>query len=227
MIINNRTRRYLYPIINTFGKTFLQELDNITAYTKTYTGSTILSISISDLIYYRCKGFKTCLFIVFDINGVFDHKKDKYINPIEARKRFYNFLVFARTNKNYVDDYQLKHKKQHCVVVNILEFQRSYESFLKGKYSEMYTREQLKFLGYEPFSKVGANQEPNRNFIVLTKDKDLGKVVLKKAIQETYGVNDAPENPDEYDIPWDLYEEVLNFEYAKENEIEFFKELKR
>ena len=52
-------------------------------------------------------------------------------------------------------------------------------------------------------------------------------MVLKHAVQEAYGVSEPPENPSEYDILWETSEEILNFEYAKRDEIEFFKQLKR
>lgn len=230
MIVNNRTRRYLYPIINSFGKTFLRELLEITSYTRAEIGQTVLSVNLCDLIYYRCKGFNNHLFMIFDTRGVYDFNKGKHVNPIEAKKRFLNFLMFTRNNKNYAADYQFEYGKKHCIVFEIpLEYRKSYEKFLKGQYSQMYSLEQISELGFQPFLKVGKSNtpEPNRNYVVLTKNKDLGKVVLKHAVQEAYGVSEPPENPSEYDILWETSEEVLNFEYAKENEIEFFKQLKR
>lgn len=230
MIVNNRTRRYLYPIINSFGKTFLRELQEITSYARASVGQTILQVNINDIIYYRCKGFSNNLFLIFDTRGVYDFKKGKYVNPIESKKRFLNFLNFARTNKHYVFDYQFEYQKKHCIVFDIpLEYRNSYEQFLKGAYSKMYSLDQIEFLGHKPFLAVGKQNtlEPNRNYIVLTRNHDLGKTVLKQAVQQAYGVSEPPENPDEYDIPWDLYEEILNFDYAKDNEVEFFKQLKR
>lgn len=230
MIVNNRTRRYLYPIINSFGKTFLQELLHITEYTRGEIGQTVLSVNLCDLIYYRCKGFDNHLFMIFDTKGVYDFNKGKYINPIEAKKRFLNFLVFARNNKSYVADYQYLYGKKHCIVFEIpIEYRNAYEKFLKGQYSQMYSLEQLSELGFHPFLKVGKKntQEPNANYVVLTKDKNLGVVVLKHKIKEAYGVDSPPENPTEYDILWENSEEVLNFDYAKKDEVEFFKQLKR
>lgn len=208
----------------------MRELLEITSYTRAEVGQTVLSVNISDVIYYRCKGFSNNLFLIFDTRGVYDFNKGKYINPIESKKRFLNFLSFARSNKYYVFDYQFEYEKKHCIVFDIpLEYRTSYEQFLKGAYSKMYSLDQIDFLGYKPFLTVGKNntQEANRNYVVLTKNKDLGKVVLKQAVQQAYGVSEPPENPNEYDIPWDLYEEILNFDYAKEKEIEFFKQLKR
>ncbi len=230
MIVNNRTRRYLYPIVNSFGKTFLRELLEITSYTRAEAGSTVTSVNLFDIVYYRCKGFNNNLFLIFDTKGVYDFNKGKYVNPIEAKKRFLNFLMFARTNTHYVADYQHEYGKKHCIVFNIpTEYRKAYEKFLKGQYSQMYSLEQIDYLGFKPFLRVGKNNtpEPNRNYVVLTKDHNIGKTVLKQAVREAYGVEHPPENPSEYDILWENSEEILNFDYAKEEEIEFFKQLKR
>lgn len=201
---------------------------NLSSYTRAEIGITVLSVNICDLIYYRCKGFGENLFLIIDIQGVYDHKKGKYINPVEAKQRFYNFLTFIRTNKHFVSDYQFEYGKKHCIVLSIpSKFKQSYEYFLTGQYSKMYDLEQIKEY-WSPFHKVGQKNtpEPNRNYAVLTKDKDIGKVVLKQAVRDAYGVESPPENPQEYDILWETSEEILNYDYANEQERNFFRNIK-
>lgn len=218
----NRTRQYLYPVMNTFGKTFLQEMNNLTSYkTGNMLGKSIQSITICDWLWYSAKRINIeslketpYLFIVFDTKGL--KVNQKYSNIVEGQKRFKQFLIYARTNKHYIEDYWVGNN-QHCIIFSIKEFQDSFKHFFYSQYSKMYTQEQIKTLKIA--SKVVINkQETDRPVhAVLTKNHEVGSVYLKKVIFENYGVDTIPDNPDEYDIPWLVQDEILNHIYLGED----------
>lgn len=228
MIKSNRTSKYLSQILNVYGKTFMSEFKNLSTDNK--VGDSIFSYNVLDLLYTRAKrisldNIQEYIFIVIDIKGSMTTKKDKYINPNEGVKKFYNFLKYSRTNTHYVDDYWFGNNL-HCVVFKIpSDYTHSYRKFITYEYSKMYSPEQLKSLGYKSYYMDKGKQVDNYTYLVLTKDPK-ANAVLKKVILDTYGVEEPPENPDEFDIPWDNFDEVLNWEFSKEDEQKKLKQLK-
>ncbi len=227
-MIKNRTSRYLRQILNAYGKTFQSEIINLSNLKQ--FGDTIHSFSILDLLYIRAKkidieNIKEYLFVVLDIKGSMTPKMDKYINSKEGSSKFYNFLKYVRTNTHYVDDYWFG-LNLHCVVLKVpKDYTEAYRKFITCEYSKMYTEEQLKQIGYKPYYVEKGKQVDNYTYLVLTKDRKANKV-LKKVILETYGVTEPPENPREFDVPWDEHEEVRNWQYANEEEQEKIKLIK-
>jgi hypothetical protein len=230
----NRSKKYLFPILNTYGPTFIKQLDSLTNYVKGYPISqSILEIGISDVLYYRAKNMGHIhikdypyLFIVFDINGIFNPEKNTYLNIGEGRNRFSLFLKYIRSNKNYVCDYWYK-KHQHCIVFNLYNFSTAFERFIESKYSKMYTDEDLKILKIPQYTYKGETKYHVPEYVVLKKIKDAGKKYLQNKIYESYGIDVIPEDPKEFDIPWFPESEFLNFNYFPPQELEKFIEYKR
>ena len=153
-------------------------------------------------------------------------KKDKYINPKEGINKFYNFLKYSRTNTHYVDDYWFG-KDLHCIVFQIpKDYTNSYRKFVTSEYSKMYSEEQLKTIGYKSYYMNKDKKVDNYTYLVLTKNPKANDV-LKKVILDTYGIENPPENPLEFDIPWDKYDEIVNWEFANEHEEKQLKQLKK
>lgn len=226
---SNKTNLYLYSTINKFGKTFLLEYMELSNYNRGTVGASVISCNILDVIYTRAKRKKIedieeHIYIVFDIKGY--KIGDQHVNSKEGSTRFLRFLKFARTNSHFVDDYWVG-KGQHCIVFKVpSKFTNAYRNFLVSRYSKMYTTEDLTELKFPATFKIKGKVKRNASYLVLTKNED-AKVVLKKAIYDSYGVECLPENPMEYDVPWNPDDEILNYEYATQDEINQIQFLKR
>lgn len=231
-IKNNRTKHYLFPIVNTFGSTFIKELSNLTNYAGGYIVThSILSVNISDYLWYKSKQIeleeikeKPYLFIVFDVRGCYNENKDVYINAEEGIKRFKLFLSYVRKNKHYVEDYWFG-SYQHCIVFKV-DYVNSYKQFFFGNYSKMYSTEDLKNFKLTKKTVVQGKEYLTHEYAVLTKDTKVGSVYLKKVIYEKFGVDDIPDNPKEYDIPWFIEDEILNHNYIPTDRKTLLKEYK-
>lgn len=224
----NRTNKYLWPCVNLFGRTFLKELNGLTNYVSGYQiGQSVLFTSIGDVLYYRAKGFeiKELLFVVFDTRGCYNDEKDMYINVEKGKTCFKDFLKYIRTNKHYEDDYWYD-SNQHCVVFNLESLSKVYWNFFYSKYSKMYSKTTLKEIGITPKKYIKGKQEINPEYAVLIGDAQVGWIQLKTKIYESFGVDIVPDNPDEFDIPWFLQEEFLNYEYITEEESQIIKSIK-
>lgn len=230
---NNRTKRYLFPIVNTFGSTFIKQLNSLTNYTNGYPiTQSILSITFSDLLYCRAKQFTSeeirnnpYLFIVFDTLGTYNVDKDLHMNVKEGKKRFGDFLKYIRTNKYYNDDYWFS-SNQHCIVFSIDKYHDAYKYFLLCKYSKMYSLIDVENVKITKSIFQGGKEYYNIDYAVLVSEEKVGTINLKKVIYESFGTEDIPDSPLEYDIPWFTQEEVLNSQYITLDENEMFKSLK-
>lgn len=227
----NRTSKYLYQTLNSFGNTFLKEFKNRVSFVTGITiDNGIKAVGISDSLWYEAKNINydqlkdnPYLFIVIDTRGPYNERKDLFFNPAEGKKRFGLFLKYVRTNKHYIDDYWFDNN-QHCIVISINDFQNAYCNFICSRYSKMYTNEELKTIKFPKTKAFKGKEYLSAEWVVLTKYKpDEAKQVLQKAIYESYGVNFTPDNPDEYDIPWMVEDEILNNEYLTEEQIKLIK----
>ena len=220
--VPNRTNKYVYPAINMFGKTFLKELNALTDYTSSYpTGHSILYTGIGDVLYYRTKNFKfeSLLFMVIDTRGCFNETKGIYINPVKGLERFKSFLKYVRTIKHYKTDYWFG-KHQHCIVFNLSHVMNGYNNFIQSRYSQIWTAEELDKIHIKPNRNIGGHKYINAIHAVLTKSEDVGKEYLKTKVYEAFNTDVIPDNPEEYDIPWIIQEEILNTKYLKHDERE-------
>lgn len=219
MYNRNHTTKYLLPCVNTFGNTFLKELDNLTNYA---LGHQLLSsatqIGIGEALYFRAKKFpkKDLLFIVFDTLGAFNEHKNFYIDVNKGKSCFQDFLSYVRNTSFYVDDYWFN-KNQHCIVFSLSKFSHSYQMFLKSRYSLMYTPEQIKQLQIPAKIKKKNKEYDGGVYTVLTKGKS-GKTFLKSIVEERFGTSDIAEEPLEYDVNWLPQDEVILWELLNETE---------
>lgn len=218
----NRSYYYLYPTIEDFGLTFLQEFKALTLYAKQPMGSSLKAMYIVDVLYYRSKNqeidienLDELLFMVFDPNG--SQLEGKYINKQTGHTLFMKFLAYCRKFSGHVDDYWIK--DGHCIVFKVpKKFSNSYKKFLQSKYSEMYTKEQIKLLGYKLSYEQGGEKRINYIAAVLLRDKEWGLKKLAKEIYDRFGTDVTPEAPQEYDLPWQSKEEFLHYNYMKKND---------
>lgn len=225
---NNHSSKFLKPVINTFGTTFLKELNNLTSFAVGYpTSHSVLKFGIGDTFYFRAKQYNTgcLLFVLFDINGPYN-QKGFYVDVNKGKDKFKDFLLFVRNSSWYQDDYWYS-KGQHCVVFNLQKLEHSYKMFLQSKFSEMYTKEQLKQMGVEAEFVYKGKKVPNYIHAILTKNRaDLCNKYLARQIYEYFGTNVVPDNPDEFDISWFPQEEIFNYEYMNDEEKQLVNKMK-
>jgi hypothetical protein len=119
-ILPNKTRMFMLPIFREYGVVFTNKLNNVFK----------VAVGIGDVIYdnHSEKRAERHLFILLDSRVAFIH--------------FVEFLDWIREQDMYEDDYvydNIQITPYHMVVLRIPpKFYDSFETFKKGKYSEMF-----------------------------------------------------------------------------------------
>lgn len=187
----NRTWKYLLPCLNIYGPQFRQKLVNVFK----------LAVGIGDTLYTKNRD-KSCLFLLID----------KKINNTQ----FKHFIEYVYNQVYYVDDYCFDDPltgRLHIVVIEMPSiYKKSYERFLEGNYSKMYTKENIANL-YDKYNSKSKVFKDVRH--VLTRDRKAIPSFIK-VLKNTFGddinltVEDA-ENHKEYDLPLNTKEEIFNY----------------
>lgn len=139
-IFINPTARFLTPILNSFNTTFLQHFNLVRNH--------LLGFAIGDVKYDKAKkkNHKYLLFTAYSVNGSYDYTRKRFLNGKGGRTAFLNFLKQIRKSSYYYDDY-IYDEKIHIVVYNLPEkYNKAYDEFIKGKYSKMFSEEEIKEL---------------------------------------------------------------------------------
>lgn len=188
-ILTNSTARFLSPILNTFNSSFLANFKPVQKH--------VLGYAIGDVKYDKAKHQKHTylLFIICDINGVYLPDKQRYLQIENGRKIFTGFLDSVKKSSYYYDDYILD-GTAHCVILEIpKEWYIAYDNFIKGHYSKMYSKTQIK-----------AFFSSKDNIGVLTKDAEYKSIFVEK-LNKKFNTHVKPE-----DLPADIELEVPPFE---------------
>lgn len=170
--------KYLSPILNTFPKVFCEEMNKVK----------ITALGVYDVHYYKSKetDMQPYLFMLIPYN-------QRLINA-------------SRATRYLVDEYPYNLEDKYMLVFDVSKYKESYEQFLKGNYSKMYTKTQLKEIKVPQIWQG----EINSVYLVLTKNK-LGLKYLKDTVKAVYGTDQIADNPEEYDIPPRINQEVFNW----------------
>ncbi len=200
--MRGRFKLYMSPVINTFGDTFLKMFGPVI--------NSVVKYSIVDYKYAMVNGFEKVqplLFILIDRNGL--KKEDgSYINKIQAEKNFLEYIKYVRKFGGYVDDYAENLSNLQWVVLEIPKrFKESYSHWLKGEYSKMYSKKELQEMKIYQIHKG----EISPLYLILTKHPE-ALSNFKKVLEISYGVNQYPDNPNEYDIPPIWKDEIHNYQ---------------
>jgi len=158
---------------------------------------------------------KYLLFIVTDINGEYNETKCIYKNISSGRNDFRSFLKEFRKNKKYGHwDYvfgDLYHSHRHVFVFDMSQWSKSFDAFEEGKYSKMFTQDELKRIG---ITKVRGGKI---NEIWQTFTGDISaKEIFKKRIQKEFGTilkddDVATMDTKELDIKYFPQQEILHY----------------
>jgi len=171
----NRTRCYMQYVLNTYPTVFKKELSKVK-----------FEMYVGDTHYYKTRPFENLIFLKVPYNT--------------------SLIKATRDIKLYHDEYPFDLTSEYVLVFKIPEeYQQSYEHFLKGEYSKMYSKKQITELKIPQI----VNGNINDIYCILTKNK-MAMDSYKRVIKEVYGTTDVTEDPDEYDIPPRIRKEFLN-----------------
>lgn len=201
---DNKTARYLAPCLKDWG----QELESNTF------SNYILAVGIGDSEY--SEEIPDRIFLLFDVNG--KRRYNKYPQKSNANFKFGEYLEFIKYHPAYVDDYvydNMQDGNQHMVILTLPQhFKDSelFDKFLQGRYSEMYTSEEMERL----FSRVLLKDRvkiDNPQYLIINKDPNYEETFREKLMEDfdinrpTYDISDR-----EWDYKPFLSEEVFNYE---------------
>jgi len=123
-IYPNKTRKYLLPCLREYGEVFINKINNVFK----------VAVGIGDIIVdLSTEGYERHIFILIDTTI--------------ATKFFLNFIDWIRVQHMYEEDYvydNIQKSSFHMVVLKFPEkYYDSFETFKKGKYSEMFNKETI------------------------------------------------------------------------------------
>jgi len=139
-IFINPTARFLTPIFNSYNITFLQNFNLVRNH--------LLGFAIGDVKYDKAKKkeHSYLLFAAYSVNGSYDCTRKRFLNSKNGKTIFLNFLKSIRKSSYYYDDY-IYDEKIHIVIYSLpQQYNKSYDEFIKGKYSKMFSEEEIKEL---------------------------------------------------------------------------------
>jgi hypothetical protein len=198
----NKTAKYLIPILNSFTNTFKL------SYKKVRTS--LVGVAIGDLSYDYAKGIqsKNCLFMVYDLNGMYNAKDGKYIDAHKSRQNLANYLKYLRSQEYYVDDYVHKIGEYHCVIIKLPnEFEPTLDMFFKSQFSQMYNESMLERLMIKTKDEQG---KIGHVYGVLTKHPDY-RSTFQDALNSYFNTSVVIDDDRELDLPVKLEDEILDY----------------
>lgn len=190
----NRTKKYLFPIIKSYGKEFSSSIAKLFK----------LGVGIGDIITNRC--------------GV-HHEKHLFIlaDATHNITEFAQILDYIREHHAYEDDYPydvIHNGRLHMIVIRVPdEFITSMEKFKSGEFSKMYTPKQI----HDLFEYKGKDKDLQKTYSevkkVLVKAHNY-RIEFAKKIEQEFNVKfPVSEITDEWELefPALLKEEFFNF----------------
>lgn len=201
----NRTWEYLYPCLKFYGEELTDKLKKLFK----------LAVGIDDKLYKSTYS----IYILFDVSSCESINQ----NILNYRSNFTSFLEWVRKKDYYVTDYVYDLSgcsEKHMVVLKIPKiYNKSFEYFLQGKYSQMYSKEAIDFI----FSDITLENKTVQNKInkqfmyrrlILTKDKRYLPFFVKR-INEDFDVDmpisDFEGRDIEFEYPIVSKQEIFNF----------------
>lgn len=184
----NKTVKYLVPGLSFYGPTLKTKLNLVFK----------LAFGIHDTLLdgSHLEGQKNIFILV-----------DKLVRP----DLFQNFMDWVKHQEYYVTDYTYdaimeSHSRKHMVVLAYPpSMGDSYDKFLLGKYSKMYTKKEL-LTYFSEESKIDARQVLSKTIIARQKFISLVKLTFGTQLEP----QDFLEGSWEYDLPPNQEEEFFN-----------------
>jgi hypothetical protein len=127
----NRTMAYLGMVKYLWPTTLSQAFEKIEFL--------LDAIYYRDLIYEKFETNPKHIFFIYNVNKT--NKKG------QIHTDFLKLLKQVRKDKRYVADYPVRTYEKHCVVFSLSEFPDLWDNFHLGRYSKMYSPDQVKKMG--------------------------------------------------------------------------------
>lgn len=183
---SNKTWRFLFPCLRAYGEEFMKKIATVSIMA-VGCGYKELDTSASIHILYDKKFSQKALFELL----AYLHKKDLLVEV-------YSF------------DPDMRDGLRSMVVVKLPEeFHQSYQHFIKGEYSKMFTDEELvKYFSFKLWSKemgiLTRVEKHTKNFLKVV--NEMYRTTLKLKDTKNW----------EYEFPLNLKEEIFNYERLQE-----------
>lgn len=180
----NRTAKYFAPILRCYGKNFVKSMNKLRI--KAFAiGDLNYSDSLTDYIY--------CVVNIYPSNS------------------FSSVLEFLSNKEYFIDDYIFSLKNSlHCIVLKNPR-PGAVDAFLKGKYSKMYSIEDIERFFLKTVV-VNSIERYTDVYSVLTKRSDYDNIFIEKLNKEFNTTVNKLEESVEYDYTPIRGEEILNLE---------------
>lgn len=195
----NKTYKYLLPCLKELGSTFLAKYDSVHK----------LAFGIHDC-YLDGTSYEDQMLLYILCDKMF------------KKHNFNNFLNYVKHQSYYCTDYafdDIESGRKHMIVIKFPEkYLDSYEAFVEGKYSKMYSQKQIDSLFYDTKRTVAhavrlqAVEVMNRTkpmTVSFTKD-------LTTVLGTTLTVQDVIDNDMELDFPLSREEEFFNYRESEQ-----------
>ena len=189
-IVENKTKMFLVPALKVYGSTFVSKFSN---------DIFKLSYGVHDTLLDGTLDGRHPIFVLCD----------KAVNS----SRCWKAIEYLKNHPSYISDYtlpQYSNRLQMVVLDFPQELHNAYEKFLEGKYSEMYTIEQISTLF--PIKESVA-------YKILTKDESYMPVFIKK-IEEMFNVEIKDKKnyiTTELEFPFRMFKELEECEIFNYN----------
>ena len=201
-LYENKTWKYLYPCLKCYGSTLMGYLHSFYK----------LGVGVKD-DNVEIEG--NCIYILIDTKVHLEG------TPVDSyRQNLSKFLDWIRYQSFYVIDYiyeGLDTGEKHLLVLKLPEqYNKTYSRFLRGKYSEMYTKDEIaKYFGFVNLNNKDLEKKINEKLQVVRAILNKNTNHLPKFLEELnneFGTNLSLEDVrnHELDFPPIQEEEIFN-----------------
>lgn len=187
----NKTKRFLFPSLRGHGNVFVKKFSKVHK----------LAVGIHDSILdgSDLSNERTILVML-----------DKTYVP-KIYQEFMSWLQYQPYYKGtYCPDPDFRTSFKQIIVLNIPElFYNAYDSFLEGKYSNMYSKDEVDSLFITKLNKENAK----RDYGILTKSQEAYNKFFEKnkEIFNAKKLEKSTFQPDDYEFPLVMKEEIFNY----------------
>lgn len=192
----NKTWRFLAPSLKYYGEEFIQKFNTMMK----------LAVGIHDTYLDGSE-------VSEDFNIYI------LVDKLQKHKEFTRFINYVKDKDYYVDSYscdEIVNPRKIMIILRIPdEVNNAYYHFLKGKYSIMYTKEQLSQIFNTVVAKTTTNQNSYLDYEILSKTGTNSRQKFIRTIKEEFGNYTEIPTSALKDLEWELplkkEEEIFNY----------------
>lgn len=211
-VVMNKCRLYLVQQLQHYGEDFISHLSK----------NSIIAFALQDFgfnVTEDSRKLESNVYMLFDTNG--RRKAGNYTDVASSRIVFSQSLMYFQSHSAYVTDYCYDSNRtgHYHVVVLKLPFPEKIDLFLKGAYSQMYTKKQLEDWFIKEIQvkvvdgeSIKTSKKLTVQWSVLTKDPSYISTFIDQVKDEfNTTLTNADVTAMEYDFKPSLNQEVLRY----------------